>query len=125
MVNLDFSAVPSREILAEGTYNLSIEKVEAKETGPNSKNPGSPMLAVQFKDIDGGGYIFENLMCVGAGAFRLGMLLEALGYDPKDLSEFDEQELVGQIIKAKVIQVENTYEGETSMVNSIKKFSAA
>lgn len=35
------------------TYEVKIEKMELAETGPKSKNPGSPMLKVQFRILSG------------------------------------------------------------------------
>lgn len=36
-----------------GRYEVKIEKMELGETGPKSKNPGSPMLKVQFRILTG------------------------------------------------------------------------
>lgn len=36
-----------------GTYEVKIDKMEIGETGPNSKQPGSPMFKVQFRILDG------------------------------------------------------------------------
>lgn len=36
-----------------GKYEVKIEKMELGETGPKSKNPGSPMLKVQFRILTG------------------------------------------------------------------------
>lgn len=36
-----------------GRYEVKIEKMELGETGPKSKNPGSPMLKVQFRIVSG------------------------------------------------------------------------
>lgn len=40
-----------------GTYEVKIDKMELGETGENSKNPGSPMVKVQFRILNGE---FEN-----------------------------------------------------------------
>ena len=36
-----------------GTYEVRIEKMELGETGPKSKNPGSPMLKAQMRILAG------------------------------------------------------------------------
>lgn len=41
------------EPLPEGTYKVKVEKIELKETGPNSKNPGMPMGKIQFRIVEG------------------------------------------------------------------------
>ena len=43
----DFPEIP------EGTYEVKIDKMELAETGPNSKQPGSPMVKIQFRITDG------------------------------------------------------------------------
>lgn len=43
----DFPEIPT------GTYEVKIDKMELGETGPNSKQPGSPMVKVQFRIADG------------------------------------------------------------------------
>lgn len=125
MVNLDFSSVPDRTPIPEGIYTVTIDKVEASETGPNSKSPGSPMLVMQYREEETGKMLFNNLMCTGPGAFMLRNLLEVLGYTAEEMVDFEESELVGQVVKVKVTQEENTYNGDTSIVNVIKKFYAA
>jgi hypothetical protein len=37
----------------KGWYRCNVFEVKAKESGPNSKNPGSPQINVQFKIQDG------------------------------------------------------------------------
>ena len=55
-----FDAIPS------GKYNLRVMDVKMKETGPNSKNPGTPMTSLQCEVIDheehDGRKIFHNLV---------------------------------------------------------------
>lgn len=37
----------------KGTYEVKIVKIELGETGDQSKNPGSPMVKIQFKVLSG------------------------------------------------------------------------
>ena len=119
MVNLNFSSVPSRDPVPKGIYTLVISKVEAT----TAKSSGNAMIAVTF-DVDGteSNKVFENCVLTEKGLWKLQALMSALGYDvEKDLESFDEQEMVGQAVKAKII-VED-YEG--SPVNRIKKYMPA
>ena len=46
-----------------GTYEVEITKIDLVETGPNSKEPGSPMVTIWFKVLEGeykGSSIFMN-----------------------------------------------------------------
>ena len=46
-----------------GTYEVKVAKIELGETGEKSKNPGSPMVKIQFKVLSGeykGQSIFMN-----------------------------------------------------------------
>jgi hypothetical protein len=36
-----------------GSYRVKCEKLEMSETGPNSKNPGAPMLKAMFRILEG------------------------------------------------------------------------
>ena len=57
----DYREVPT------GLYTVEVEKMELGETGPKSKRPGSPMLKVQLRIIDGEykkQCIFQNFVLV-------------------------------------------------------------
>jgi hypothetical protein len=116
MAHLNFSSVPKRVPLAEGMYLLTIVKAEEKDS-----STGNKMLVVQFSEPDTKTVIFENFSYVPEALFKLQNLLEALGYDAGDDMEFNAADIIGGVVKAKVIQRE--YEG--SVQNSAKKFYAA
>lgn len=62
-----------------GKYEVKIEKMELGETGPKSKNPGSPMLKVQFRILTGefkNSCIFMNQVITQA--FQLHVALDFL-----------------------------------------------
>ena len=118
MLNLDFSNVPKREPLAEGVYELTITAVEVT----TSKEKKTPMLKVTFDEIETKTRIWENYVIQDNALWKLQELLDVIGIDTSgDLSGFDEQELVGVVVQAKVIQDE--YNGQTT--NRIKKILAA
>lgn len=57
-------------------YEVKIEKMELGETGPKSKNPGSPMLKVQFRILSGefkNSCIFMNQVITQAFQLHLAM----------------------------------------------------
>ena len=43
----DFPEVPA------GNYNVKLEKLEIRPTGPKSKTPGAPMLSAMFRIVEG------------------------------------------------------------------------
>lgn len=115
MLNLDFSSVPSREPLEEGTYALCISDTEEKVS-----NSGNPMLLVTFDvtDVDGNRKLFENFPLIPKALWKLKNLLDAVGMDTSEVMNLDPADLHGLELQAKVIQEE--YNGDT--VNRIKKF---
>ncbi len=118
MLNLDFSSVPSREALPEGTYHLMIAKVE--ET---TSSTGNPMLKVEYDvlEYEGSRKLWDNFPLIETALWKLKELLDAVGMDTSAVVDMDPMDLVGQEINAKVIQEE--YQGET--VNRVKKILAA
>lgn len=120
MLNLDFSSVPSREPLEEGTYLLSIAEAEEKLSSSNN-----PMIAITYDvlatedgtAVDGGRKLWDNYSLQDQALFKLKDLFNALGIDTSSIVEMDVADLVGQQIRAKVVQ--ETYNGE--LRNRIKK----
>lgn len=120
MLNIDFSSVPSREPLEEGTYLLSISEAEEKLS-----STGNPMISLTFDvlstedgtPIDGQRKLWDNYSLQAQALFKLKDLFQALGTDTSALVEMDVSELVGQQVRAKVVQ--ETYNGE--LRNRIKK----
>ena len=112
---LNFSSAPKREPLEIGDYDLVIKGYEKKTT-----STGKDMYVIRFEEPEKKAVIFENFLLEPENLFRIAGLLEALGYtvDPEQDMEIDFGELVGQVVKAKVVQ--DTYEGVTR--NKIKKF---
>lgn len=120
MLNIDFSSVPSREPLEEGTYLLSISEAEEKLSSTQN-----PMISLTFDvlstedgtPIDGQRKLWDNYSLQAQALFKLKDLFQALGIDTSALVEMDVSELVGQQVRAKVVQ--ETYNGE--LRNRIKK----
>lgn len=118
MLNLDFSSVPSREPLEEGTYHLQIAKVEEKES-----STGNPMLSVEYDvlGVDGSRKLWDNYVLIDKCLWKVKELFNALGVDTSAIVEMDVDELVGLEVNAKVIQ--ETYNGD--VVNRIKRVMPA
>lgn len=103
--------MPTNTPVPEAIYHLRVDKVELKKTGPNSKNPNTPMAEVTFTIFGPeeaeefhGRKVFENLMLAGDGMFRLRQLLEATGQGEDFVLEDTDQLLHLEV--AAVVQVE-------------------
>lgn len=116
MMNLDFSNVPSRELLPEGTYPASVAKVEQVL----SKSKGNPMLKVEF-NIEADGYtgrkVWANYVLTPAAMWKVQELFKALGLEADAILEIDTDDLVGMTCQLKIAQRE--YEGDIQ--NEVKK----
>jgi hypothetical protein len=118
MISLDFSSVPDRTPLDEGTYDLIVEKAE--ET--TAKSSGSKMLAVTFACADDTSRkLWENFPFSEKALWKLKDFLRSLGHQIDDnhpVIAFEPEDLVGGTVRAKVIL--DTYNGQP--VNRIKSF---
>ncbi len=116
-MNLDFSNVQSNNILLdEGMYNVTIESVEEK-----TSSTGNPMLLIRFREESTQAALFENYVLTEKCLWKLKELLSAAGIECNGAVEFDTEELVGLVFKAKVIQDDYN----DNKVNRIKKVYAA
>lgn len=117
MANLNFSAIPSRDPLADGVYTMVIEAAEEKVSSTNK-----PMILVRFKEEKSGVAVFENYVLTDNCLWKLKELLDALGVDTADSMDSADlcAMLPGQMIKCKVVQ--ETY--NDNIVNRIKKVYA-
>lgn len=115
-LNLDFSNVPSRDPLPEGTYPASIAKVEQIL----SKSSGNPMLKIEFNIDDEqfqGRKVWGNYVLTENAMWKVQELFSALGLDTDAIVDMDTDELVGMTCNLKIAQRE--YEG--NIQNEIKK----
>lgn len=112
---LDFSSVPSNEPLVEGTYELTISKVEEKQS-----QSGKDMILVTFKHDETGTAIWENYVLQENCLWKLKELFDAVGIDTTGPVDIEWSDLVGQMVMAKVIQEE--YNG--NMKNRVAKVMA-
>lgn len=114
MLNLDFSSVPSREPLEEGTYQLRVAKAEEKLS-----STGNPMIVVEFDvlGVEGSRKLWNNYVLIEKTLWKVKEFFTAVGIDTSEIVSMDCQELVGLELQAKVIQ--ENYNGET--VNRITK----
>ena len=119
-MNIDFSSVPNREPLEEGTYLLTIAKAEEKMS-----STGNPMIALEYdvsatadgEAVEDGRKLWDNYSLQAQALFKLKDLFNALGMDTSVVVDIDIADLVGQQVMAKVIQ--ETYNGE--LRNRVKK----
>lgn len=119
-MNIDFSSVPNREPLEEGTYLLTIAKAEEKLSSTRN-----PMIALEYdisatadgEVVEGGRKLWDNYSLQAQALFKLKDLFNALGMDTSAVVDIDIADLVGQQVMAKVIQ--ETYNGE--LRNRVKK----
>lgn len=115
-MNLDFSNVQGGTLLDEGMYNVTIESVEEK-----TSSSGNPMLLVRFREETTKNAIFENYVLTENCLWKLKELLVAAGIDCSGAIDFDTEDLIGLVFKAKIVQDDYSY----SKVNRIKKVYAA
>ena len=115
MMNLDFSSIPSREPLPEGTYPVSVAKVEQKLSKKNN-----PVLKVEFNIKDEeykGRKIWANYTLIPTAMWKVQELFKALGLEADAILEIDTDDLVGLTCQLKIAQRE--FEGEIQ--NDVKK----
>jgi hypothetical protein len=103
--------MPKGDPVPEGNYHLRLDKASFKETGKNSKAPGTPMAECEFTIFGPaeaeefhGRKVFENLMLSGEGLFRTRNLLEAAGLGDDFLLEDTDQLLKLEV--GAVVQIE-------------------
>lgn len=114
-MKLDFSNVPSSELIPEGTVELTCTGAKEKR----SQN-GTAMLVVDWNDPDGG-FTRDNICLEGPGAFRAQQFIKALGMDESSFGGMEATDLIGVTVSAEVFHEE--YEGEPRA--KIKKYNAA
>lgn len=56
-LNVNFDDATEPTIAPAGTYDLQITQVDVKETGPNSKVPGTPMYRISIGFVDNPDYL--------------------------------------------------------------------
>lgn len=116
-LNLDFSSVQSgNTLLEEGMYTVTLESIEEKVS-----SNGKPMLLVRFREDTTQTALFENYVLAENCLWKLKELLSAAGLECDGIVDFDTDELIGLMFKAKVIQEDYN----DSKVNRIKKVYAA
>ena len=119
-MNIDFSSVPSREALEEGTYLLHIAKAEEKLSSTSN-----PMINIEYdvvatadgEAVAGGRKLWDNYSLQSQALFKLKELFNSLGMDTANIVDIDINDLVGLQVMAKLVQ--ETYNGE--LRNKVKK----
>ncbi len=124
MLNLDFSAVQSRDPLEPGWYLGRIDKIEEK-----TSSTGKPMLAVQYEImanedgdvVPGNRRVFENWVLTPEAMWKVKQVFSALGLEAEAIVDIDTDELLGMTLMLKIVQ--DTYQGDIR--NYIKGIKAA
>lgn len=85
----------NREDVPDGTYDVALIGLELGETGPNSKNPGSPMIKAQFEILAGdheGRWVFINQVINTGPGLNIGLhLVRSLLPDTEEQAEVRNQ----------------------------------
>ncbi len=113
MLNLDFSAVQSRDPLEPGWYLARIAQIDEKTT-----TTGKPMLAVQYEVtatedgevVPGNRKVFENWVLTSEAMWKIKQVFSALGMPTEAIVDIDTDDLLGQELMLKIIQ--DTYQGD-------------
>lgn len=89
------------ELLPNGKYHCQITSVEEVETGENSKEPGTPMLKMEYTVISGkyeNRKIWDNLVLADSSLWKTKALLYALGYSQEEVAsdnfDFEPEEMM-------------------------------
>jgi hypothetical protein len=111
-----------------GTYILALVEYEHKETGPNSKQPGSPMISAQFGVQEGeyeGRRVFNNFTFGEKALPILKSYLLSIGLTEEQLDgelDIDPEEWIGKPFKARVRIRKSEEYGDQ---NQISRYMAA
>ena len=121
--------------IPNGIYELALVELELKETGPNAKNPGKPMVAVKASILDEkyeGRYLWFNLMLFDlpptkdgrSGNWFISQFLKSAGYQVEagGFSFPSLAELEGKTVTATVITKTNIWNGERTKRNEVNGF---
>lgn len=118
--------------LPTGKYHVAITDVEARESGPNSKNPGSTYLNIEFTVQSGpfeGRKVWTNATLLPHALFTIKGILEAVGIETTGNElEFEADDLMNKELAVKVNFLKAgqvTYNGETRDLddrNEVKRF---
>lgn len=129
-----FDPVPSNR------YNIRIHKYEMTETGPNSKVPGTPMLKLQLKIVDGDykdKIIFDQFTLPPADRENADKMLGffvrfliAIGYEEKTIKSkgfalTKLEDIVGREAVATVVEVPANPEKGYDASNNVKGYKPA
>lgn len=80
------------ELLPNGKYHCQVTSVEETETGENAKEPGTPMLKMEYTVMSGkyeGRKIWDNLVLGDSSLWKTKALLYAIGYTKEEVASPD------------------------------------
>jgi hypothetical protein len=129
----------SYEPIPGGKYRVVISKIDPKQCGTESKNPGKWYYNIQTKVMDDvpaqeaykGRYLFTNVMLFDGALYSYVQLCKACGYNPGSKIR-PPADFLEKVIDVSVVKIKDTYAmnqaGDTKTViykNEIKGFLAA
>ncbi len=124
-IRTDMSHVNENTVLPAGDVLAYVFKIDYKETGPNSKTPGTPMLLVTYKTKDTGEFVFDNVVLGEKSLWRWQEFLIACGYSKEDASssdlEVETDDLIGtEVLLTLTIQAATDQYAESNRVKKIR-----
>lgn len=125
-MRVNFTDVQSTnyEALPKGWYSVKVTDGELRESGPNSKNPGSEYINWELTIQEGefaDRKVWTNTSLLPQALFALKGLMEAAGIDASSEIDFEIDHLIGKDVQVRLSQ--RTYEGEVQ--NDVKGFKKA
>jgi hypothetical protein len=123
-INFADTEVNDFEPLPAGWYTVAVTDGEMKESGPNSKNPGSEYIHWEYTVQEGqfaNRKVWDNTTLLPHALFSLKGLLAAAGFPVDGDLDFEIDDVIGKQIQVKLSQREadngNTY-------NDVKGYKA-
>lgn len=131
-INIKLSSVETAEFtpLSEGWYDAVIHDIRMRETGPASKNPGEPQLAVTFRVTEEGDSknrrLFAYYTLVPDSEDHKGMVftkrfLNGIGVDVDADVDFEPRDHINQAVEVRV----ELQEWNGSMSNRVTEVQSA
>jgi hypothetical protein len=114
--------------LPTGKYHVAITDVETRESGPNSKNPGSEYLNIEFT-VQAGEYegrkLWVNATLLPHALYTIKGILEAIGIETTGNElEFEVEDLMNKelVVKANKLAAGTVNGRELDERNEVKRF---
>jgi hypothetical protein len=114
--------------LPTGKYHVAITDVETRESGPQSKNPGSTYLNIEFTVQSGeyeGRKLWVNATLLPHALFTIKGILEAIGFETTGNElEFEIEDLMNKelVVKANKLPAGEVNGRQLDERNEVKRF---